>query len=86
MVQPPLDHDSALAIVGARTLVILPLAALQLELILAACSITRISKLTEPVMTGTQVFLLVGRPIYGTHLGIYVYMYTYICEHYVFDL
>ena len=74
-----------LAIVEVHTLVMLPLAGLQLDLILAACSITCISKLTEPVMNGTQVFLLVGRPIYGTYLCIYVYMYTYICEHYVFD-
>jgi len=84
-VQPPLDHDSMLAIVEARTLVILPLAGLQVELILTACSLTRIFKLTEPGMTGTQVFLLVGWPIYGTYWCIYVYMYTYLYEHYVFE-
>jgi len=62
-VQPPLDHESTLAIVEARTLVILPLAGLQFELCLAACSITHTSKLAEPMMTWTQVLLLGGRPI-----------------------
>jgi len=77
-IQPPRDHKSTLSIIEARTLVILPLVGLQFKLFLAACSITRISKLAEPVMTGTQVLLLVNQPIYGTYLCIYVYMYIYM--------
>jgi hypothetical protein len=75
-VQPPLDHESKLAIVEARTLVILPLAGLQFELILAVCFITRISKLTEPVMTGPDASV---SPRWSTYIwNTFMYMCIYV--------
>jgi len=63
-VEPPLDHKSLLAVVEPGTLVILPSAACQVELFLAACSIPRIPKFEEPVMARAHKLLLLRGPIH----------------------
>jgi len=69
-VEPPLDHKSLLAVVDPGTLVILPTAACQLELFLAACSIPRIPRFEKPVMARAHIVLL-REPI---HIFCHVYM------------
>ena len=75
----PPPGDMITRVVEVRTLVILPLAELQLELVLATCFINCMSKLAEPAMTGAQMLLLRGRPIFETYLSyVHVYMYVYV--------
>jgi len=56
------NHKSLLAVVELGTLVILPSAAFQVELFLAACSIPRIPKFEEPVMARAHKLLLLRGP------------------------
>jgi len=56
LVEPPLDQKSLLAVLEPGTLVILPTAACQVELFLAACSIPFIPKFEEPVMARAHNF------------------------------
>ena len=75
--QIPLDHESTLAIMEARTLVILQLAGLQLELILAACSITHLQ--IDRASYDRDASDSYCWSTYIWNISIYVCIYVHIC-------
>ena len=58
------DHESTVSVVEACAFIILPRVMWQIELLLATCAITCITKLTDPVMSRmrSQVYLLFSVP------------------------